>query len=260
MQDSLLKSLKIQKNIIFALLMREVITRYGRNNLGVLWLFVEPLLVTSVITLMWGFKGGVRSGVSVTEFMLTGYPLMMMWRGAANRCLGAVSANAGLLFHRNIRVLDVYIARVLLEVSGATMAFALLLFGFYFIGFVSAPANLMYMLLAWFLMAWFSFGLGLTIGVLAEVSEMFERVWKALSMVLMFASGAFYLVDSLPKMAQDIALKIPMVHGTEMLRHGYFGNQIKTYEDIGFIVVANVVLLFLGLVLIQRFSQGVEPA
>ena len=26
--------------------MREIITRYGRNNIGFLWLFVEPLLLT----------------------------------------------------------------------------------------------------------------------------------------------------------------------------------------------------------------------
>ena len=31
--------------------MREIITRYGRNNIGFLWLFVEPLLLTLVMVL-----------------------------------------------------------------------------------------------------------------------------------------------------------------------------------------------------------------
>ena len=77
-------------------------------------------------------------------------------------------------------------------------------------------------------------------------------------MVLMFASGAFYLVDSLSKSAQKIALKIPMVHGTEMMRHGYFGDLIRTYESIGYIVIINLVLTFVGMVLIQRFRNGVS--
>lgn len=123
---------------------------------------------------------------------------------------------------------------------------------------IPAPANLLYMSMAWLLMAWFGLGLGITIGVLSHISEAFKRVWQAFSMVLMFASGAFYLVDSLPKKAQDIALYIPMVHGTEMLRRGFFGDRIRTYEDVGYLVISNIVLLFIAMVLIQRFRDGVE--
>ena len=50
------QSLAIQKRVIGALLIREIITRYGRNNIGFLWLFVEPLLLTLFIVLMWILK------------------------------------------------------------------------------------------------------------------------------------------------------------------------------------------------------------
>ena len=36
-KTSFLESLLIQKRVIGALLMREIITRYGRNNIGFLW-------------------------------------------------------------------------------------------------------------------------------------------------------------------------------------------------------------------------------
>ena len=127
MFHSLKQSLGIQKNVIGALVMREIITRYGRNNIGFLWLFVEPLLVTLFVAAAWGVRGKSVSGINVYAFMLTGYPLMMMWRQAANRCIGAISANQGLLYHRNIRVFDVYFSRVLLEVLGASMAWVVLL-------------------------------------------------------------------------------------------------------------------------------------
>ena len=258
MMRSINQSLNIQKNVIGALLMREIITRYGRNNIGFLWLIVEPLLVTLIIALMWGVRGKANSGINIYAFMLTGYPLMMMWRQAANRCIGAISANQGLLYHRNIRVFDVYLARVLLEVLGASMALIVLMAGFYVLGMIKAPSNMLYMTMAWVLMAWFGLGLGFTIGVLSHISDFFKRVWQALSMALMFVSGAFYLVDSLPTVAQKIALKIPMVHGTEMLRHGYFGDAIRTHESIGFIVVVNLILTLVGMVLIQRFRNGVS--
>ena len=255
---SLRQSLNIQKNVTGALIMREIITRYGRNNIGFLWLIVEPLLVTLFISAAWGMRGKSVSGINVYAFMLTGYPLMMMWRQAANRCIGAIGANQGLLYHRNIRVFDVYFSRVLLEVLGASMALIVLLIGFYVLGLIPAPAKLLYMSIAWLLMAWFGLGLGMTIGVLSHISEVFKRIWQAMSMVLMFASGAFYLVEALPKKAQEFALYIPMVHGSEMLRHGYFGDRIRTHEDVGFMIIVNVALMFVGLVLLQRFNNGVD--
>ena len=258
MFHSLRQSLSIQKDVIGALLMREIITRYGRNNIGFLWLIVEPLLVTITIAAMWGVRGKSISGLNIYAFMLTGYPLMMMWRYAANRCMGAISANQGLLYHRNIRVFDVYFSRVLLEVLGASASLIVLIIGFYAFGLIPAPANLLYMAVAWILMAWFALGLGITVGVLSHVSDVFKRIWQAFSVVLIFASGAFYLVDALPQRAQQFVLLIPMVHGTEMLRHGYFGDQTYTHESIGYILISNLILMFIGMVLIQRFNNGVD--
>ena len=78
-KTSFLESLLIQKRVIGALLMREIITRYGRNNIGFLWLFVEPLLLTLVMVLMWKFfRMHNVSALNIVAFTLTGYPMMMM--------------------------------------------------------------------------------------------------------------------------------------------------------------------------------------
>ena len=88
-KTSFRESLAIQKRVIGALLMREIITRYGRTNIGFLWLFVEPLLMTLVIVLMWKFfKANEVSSLNIVAFIMTGYPMMMMWRNASNRAIG----------------------------------------------------------------------------------------------------------------------------------------------------------------------------
>ena len=122
-KTSFRESLAIQKRVIGALLMREIITRYGRNNIGFLWLFVEPLLFTLVIVLMWKFfRASNVSALNIIAFVITGYPMMMMWRNASGRAIGSISANASLLYHRNVRVLDTILARMFLEIAGATIA------------------------------------------------------------------------------------------------------------------------------------------
>ena len=153
-QTSLWESLLIQKRVVGALLLREVITRYGRNNIGFLWLFVEPLLLTLMIVLLWRFVRADRlSDLNIVAFVLTGYPMAMMWRHASARAIGAISANAALLYHRNVRILDTLWSRMLLEVAGATIAQVVIIFALWIINWIDAPYDVFYMLIAWLLMA-----------------------------------------------------------------------------------------------------------
>ena len=231
---SFFHSLTIQKRVVSALFLREIITRYGRNNIGFLWLFLEPLLITLGILALWKIaKADSMYGLPVISFMVTGYPLAMMWRNSANRCLNAISANTGLLFHRNVCILDIFVARVLLEISGSTVAFISIFLCLLVLGWVKIPANILLMISAWFLMAWFSLSLGFVIGILSEKYAVFGNIWRPVSFLLFPISGAFFLIDALPSKAQQILLYIPMIHGTEMFRHGYFGSGIRTYESVG---------------------------
>ncbi|TFU99132.1 ABC transporter permease, partial [Bacillus stratosphericus] len=82
-ETSFKESLVIQGRVIGALLMREIITRYGRSNIGFLWLFVEPMLMTAFIVSMWKFlRADEISALNIVAFALTGYPMAMMWRNA----------------------------------------------------------------------------------------------------------------------------------------------------------------------------------
>ena len=148
-QTTFRQSLAIQGRVINALLMREIITRYGRKNLGFLWLFVEPLLLTFFIVMMWKFlRADKVSTLNIIAFVMTGYPMAMMWRNASNRAIGSISANLSLLYHRNVRVLDTIFTRVLLEVAGASIAQILFMAVLVVIGWIPAPQDVLYMLLS----------------------------------------------------------------------------------------------------------------
>lgn len=254
------QSLAIQKRVIGALLIREIITRYGRNNIGFLWLFVEPLLLTLLIVLMWKFlKADLISSLNIIAFVITGYPMAMMWRNASSRAIGAIEANTSLLYHRNVRVLDTIFARILLEVAGATVAQIAIVIVLIAIGWMDFPQDIFYMLLAWLLMAMFALGLGLVICSIASKFEALGKIWGTLSFVMLPLSGAFFFVYTLPQQLHSYVLWIPMIHGTEMFRHGYFGTAVVTYENPWYLLLCNLVLLLLGLAMVSKFSKGVEP-
>src|SRR5437879_13803799 len=100
---SIRRSGRIQARVIWALLMREIITRYGRHNIGFLWLFVEPMLLTLGVTVLlhYTFKGHGGS-LSVVAFAVTGYSSVQLCRTTADRCVFALARNLSLLYHRNV--------------------------------------------------------------------------------------------------------------------------------------------------------------
>lgn len=257
---TLLQSLTIQKRVIYALLMREIITRYGRHNIGFLWLFAEPMIFTLGITAFWTATKGLHgSQLPIVGFAITGYSSILLWRNTANRCAKAVEANGALLFHRNVKVIDLMLARIILEISGATISFIILSTIFIALGFMAMPADVFIMACGWLLTAWLAAALAFNVGVVSELSEVFDRLWHAFTYLLFGVSGAGFLVDWLPQYMQKIVLYIPMVHGVEMLRHGYYGNLITTYEDPGYLITFNMILTLTGLWGIRYLSNRITP-
>lgn len=255
-----INAFRIQARVVRALLLREIITRYGRHNIGFLWLFLEPMMFTLGVTTVWtAMKVNHGSSLPITAFAVTGYSSLLLWRNCSSRAVKAIEANHSLMFHRNVKVLDIFIARNLLEIAGATVSLSFLSFVFSVAGLMSPPSDILTVMLGWFLLAWFAFALSLVVGALSEWSEMVERVWHILTYLMFPLSGAAFMVDWMPSGAHKYLLLVPMVNGTEMIRHGFFGETIKTYEDPYYLLIVNSVLFLVGLFLIDKAAMKVEP-
>ena len=256
---SLLSCLGIQRRAVHALLMRELITRFGRENLGVLWLAVEPMLFTLGVATLWTLAG-LRHGSSmpIVAFAVTGYSSVLMWRNSASRSSGAIGQNKQLLFHRNVRVIDVLLTRIAIEVGGATCSFIVLSSLFTFVGWMPLPEDLLMVVFGWFMLAWFGASLALLVGAGTAYSEIVERLWHPAAYLLFPLSGAAFMLDWLPVGMQKFLMLLPMVHGVEMLRAGYFGNVVPTHYDVGYMASCCLVMSLGGLYLVRQASRRVE--
>lgn len=259
--SSFFRSLKIQLRVIYALLMREIITRYGRHNLGFAWLFVEPMMFTLGVAFMWYLTKAAHGGsLPIVPFAVIGYSTVLCWRNAVSRVGNAVQANTGLLFHRNVKVVDVFIARMLLEIAGATMSFLILSTIFNLIGWMELPADLMLIVGGWILLSWFAIALGMIVGGLSEVSEVVDRFWHTITYLLFPLSGSAFFVYWLPTAYQKYVLWLPMVHASEMIKHGYYGDLYPTFEDPVFFISCNLTMTLIGLLLLRYVSNKVEAS
>ena len=120
---SFVASARIQQRIIGALLLRELLTRFGRRNIGFLWLFIEPMLFTAGVLGIWTLYHPQRTPFPLTAFCISGYGTVLLWRNTIGRCGNAVEPNRALMHHRNVRVIDLFLARIILEIAGASISF-----------------------------------------------------------------------------------------------------------------------------------------
>jgi len=257
---SLRHSLAIQSRVIGALLLRETITRYGRNNIGILWLIVEPMLFTLGITALW-YLGNLHtlSDIPIVAFAVTGYSSVLIWRNATNRCSKAIEPNLGLMYHRNVKVMDLFITRILLELIGGTASLIILTILFVFLNVMEWPKDIGIVLVGWLLLCWFAFALGFIVGACSERWETFERMWHVVNYLMFPLSGAVYMVDWLPSLAQEAILWLPMVNGVEMVRHGYLGNMVHTHENPSYFAIANLFLTLIGVALVRESGRRIMP-
>ena len=241
-------SLRTQLRVIGALLLREILTRYGRKNIGFLWLFIDPMIFTSMIALVWStIRVRHFDNISVVAFAVTGYSTVLLWRNMTGRCMAAVEPNRSLLYHHSVKILDFYAARILLETAGATIAFVFLAALFTMFGLMKAPYDPLQVTVGWFMLAWFGAALALVVAPLTEVSPMAEKIWAPISYISFLFSGAIFLVDMLPPASQRIMMWVPMVSGVEYLREGYFGPVVRFHYDMAYLAVFNLALSLIGL-------------
>jgi capsular polysaccharide transport system permease protein len=218
------------------------------------------MLFTLGITTLWMLMRTTHgSGLPITAFAITGYSSLLLWRNCSNRAIKAVEVNLSLLYHRNVKVLDVLIARISLEVIGASISAIVLTLVFSSLGWMQLPEDVLRATFGWLLLSWFAFSLSLIVGAASERSEFVERVWHIITYLLFPLSGAAFMVDWLPSVAQKFLLWVPMVHGTELIRNGYFGSHVKTYEDPGYLITVNLAMTLIGLALVRESGRRVQP-
>ena len=244
---------KITRRVIGALVMREMLTRYGRHNIGFLWVFVEPMLFTLFITGLWAWTKTIHgTSIPIVAFALTGYSSLLMWRNMPGRCAGALKSNLSLLYHRQVTIMDVFIARLLLEFMATSTSFVALGIIFTTLQWMPAPENMLQVLGGWLLLGWFGMALSLTVSGLAEKSSIVTKLWPPLAYLMMPVSGVAFIVDVLPPNMQRIAMYVPQLNALEYLREGWFGSAMRAHYDIGYVAVFNLFLTFVGINLVRQ--------
>lgn len=259
--SGLMRGLAVQANVVGALLMRELHTRYGRENVGYLWMVLEPLSLAVAVSLLhaaqrigqWG-GGDVRP----VPFAICGYCVFIIFRQIVSRAEGALEANTPLLYHRMVTVFDILFSRLLLEGAGTGSTLAILLGFSAALGIADVPARPLAMLAGAMLMMWFSFAISMLVCSWTHENRLAQRLVHPIIYILMPLSGAFYRIGWLPQPYKGWMSWFPMAQIFELVRYGEFHSANDTYVNLPYIVGWCMALTYAGLVAIKVVRRHVQ--
>lgn len=240
--------------VIFALVLRETYTRYGRLQIGYLWAFIEPIVFIAVLGFIFKyFRLHDSMGMPLFQFLLTGYIPFMLFRDITMQAMMSIRHNQQLLYFPQVQVFDLGAARAVLETATFLIVFPLLalLIGFFELEPVSVedPARV---LLATGMITVYSFGLGITFGALQPLFPSTQFIVSSVFMrPMFFLSGVFFTIEIIPESLRPYAMLNPMLQLIELLRSAYFPDYESRYVHYPYLIGCVLVTLLAGL-LVQR--------
>jgi len=257
--ERLVGASRVQSRIILAVMLRDMMMRYGRGNIGFVWVILEPMLLTAGVMVIWTLTmGGDKYGIKLVEFILTGYMPLTLWRHLTNSMVMLFRRSVPLLYHRRITLFDIIVAKLSLEFVGTTAAFLAVWGTLYLAGIVAGVASLELLIVGWLMMFWLGSASALIIAVVTETSEAVEKFVQPVQYLIIPVSGAFAMVDWVPPWAQDALLLNPMVHCYEVVRAGYFGDGVITYYWPGYFFASTFILTAIGVVCLRRIRVYIQ--
>lgn len=253
---SLAQGWHIQVRVIKSLIIRELSTRFGRENIGFLWMMVEPLLFPALVAVMWRLlRGPEEHGISIIAFVITGYVPLTLFRHAVSRSAGVFTANSSLMYHRQIRLLDFILVRFLIEMIGSMMSYLFIASILIYAGFFPVPYDLGLFLIGWLLYCAFTFSGCLVLAPLSEMSDIIEKFLPVVTYVMIPFAGTFNQTSWLPPALREYMLWSPFVDTMEPMRYGVFGHQVDPYYNLTVPIVATMVCLMVGLLLCRHVRR-----
>jgi capsular polysaccharide transport system permease protein len=245
--------LRSQARVISALMIREAMTRYGHKDLGFFWLMGEQLLLTSGVILMWSI-GGLehRHGAAgVIPMAVTGYSFIQLWRHMVSHSNQAIRHNSHLLYHQQIKVLDILLANGLLETIGTVSAFLIAYIPLSLYGLLYPIHDPLLVFGGFAFTGWLAFSVGLIITGVSELNEATSRLVQPILYITLPFTGLVFMVYWLPDQYQGLILWSPLVNCIEMIRGGIFPAYMKVYYSVGYLLACCVGLMTIGIPLVQ---------
>jgi capsular polysaccharide transport system permease protein len=241
-------ALVVQLRVIGALVLRETRARFGRSQLGYLWAIAEPLSYVILLSLIISSMGRHPPfGSDSALFFATGILPYFLFSNLVRSVGAAFDSNEALLTYPIVKPIDTLFARGALEIATSALVMIVMFTGLTIVNQTPGPASIQVLVVAMLGLALSGFGVGTVNAVLGRLFSSWRQIYDTFARGFMLVSAVFFPLESLPTAIRDAVAMIPMAHGVELFRAGYYSNYHSTAVDAGYLLASGLVLSLMGL-------------
>jgi capsular polysaccharide transport system permease protein len=202
-----------------------------------------------LLSLLFGLlRGRTVTGVEYPVFVLVGLVPFLLFRNTALQLMDSPRQNRSLFAYKQIKPLDTFLARVLVEACISATVYAILIFGFAWFGFDMSIAHPIEWVLTITLGLVFAFSLGMLLALIAHALPGSKTVIRMTFFPLYFISGVLIPAAYLPQAFLPLLLLNPFLHLLELIRGEIFPHYVPVAGvSITYVITCTVVLLFVSL-------------
>lgn len=217
----------VQREVLFALIIREASARVGGQWVGAIWTLIEPLAHTMILVTLYSMVLKQDSpGREYPVFYVTGMIPFMLYQSLSNRLMDGLESNRGLFAYRQVKPIDVLLARAVVEAGMTLIVYAFCMSILAWLDFHVVPADPLAVIAVNAILLAFGTGYGVLTSVLTHERPRLRSMFRMLAMPLYLASGVMFPIDTLPKSLLDPLLWNPLLHLVELSRHAFIAAYI----------------------------------
>lgn len=237
-----------RQRIIYALILRDIRTKYSRSALGYFWAIFEPISHLLTLGVMFAYVNEAPPpvGHSLFEFYCTGLMPYLMFAHIQNEVMASRGSAGALLMLPRVRTTDIMFSKVGLHLATEVFVGIIVFSAFGLAGFQSLPSNILICLGAIGLMALLGLGVGAINMVIQNFLHSWETLFQMIIRLLYFASGIYYSPISMPDFVRNILQWNPVLQCVELFRFGFYPEYHPFWLHVQYTVAFVLISLLLG--------------
>lgn len=236
-----------QMAVLRAVVYREATARFSRKTFGIVE-DIGGIVLLVVVFVVIRMASGLHShrGMELIPFITTGVLNFWTFRQSMQRTQSFHAAMGGYIGFPMVTPLDVAFSRTVLN-TVIIMAIMVAAIGIMrYLGWSQEVRNSLMVFAIMLCSGFLGFGCGILFGALMFFAPPFRLFNQIFMRLLMWTSGAFFVIPEIPYRVRLVAIYNPLLHLNDLMRSVYFSTY-ETQADIGYVVAWMLCVTLLAL-------------
>ncbi len=237
-------------DVMRAIILRDMRTRFFNHGLGFLLVPLWPLAHMFILLTIYMFMGRrTPFGDSLRLFFATGLLPCLTFMYVSRFMALSIVLNRPMLAIPVVKVIDILFARAFLETISAFFTVFLTFSILLSLGDNPFPSDWTEATLAFLSTILLAVGVGVMAGVITALVTFFSTIYALCLIVIYISSGTLFVVSALPSQIAYALSWNPVVHAVEWMRSAFYPTYNSQVIDKPYLLSFGLGALFIGLTL-----------